>query len=1010
MKSEKKITTQENQKDEAKVYDNIKNKVYDYYLWEKNKNPSEKLYVISKEDLSKLKEIIKYADLKEFIKGDKTDIKACIEQFYKEKKIELKSSEENENIFIKIKEKKENTLDNNEEEINENVIDLYKSLGYKIEEDNKGKVDKTETKEKENENEKKEAKANNENNPKEKEDKRELEAKKEDKPENNVEEKQEETNEKKEEIKEEKKEEKNNEEKKEKNEVKENKDVPKEEVHKDEGNNEGKKEEKKEENEVKENENAPKEAVNKEGENKEEKKEENKEDKEAKENNEDKGKKEESKEEKKEEEDKDKIQDGKKDEKMTEKQDIKKGEINKENKSNENNKNLENDQKKEGQTQTVESEQSKEPSEKKKEIKNPEAQNIPKKKDEGENKEIANPPKQTSTNKKEEKEKTMEEKIREKIIDYDEDEKEEKKKEKETNEKNKEARKKSDITDKIMNNITEKEGKEEFIHKEEDKDQKYLNRKRSNDNKEIQNESEKDLKKEKEKEENEINTKEKEEKEKEENEINTKEKEEKEKEDINPENKENQIETQNNEQNTINNEENINTNSDNINNNNNNNNNIQDPQMTLQMMQFQEMFMKKYFFEHGSENSFINNYYQSASNESEEGLPQVVNGKIKLRSDIPSLGLQNVGATCYMNATLQCLMHIKELDEILLSAFFFNYPRENQNFAEKHKLSNQFVTLLSQVYFPKLNGNPNKYYAPYDFKNLISEINPLFAGYAANDAKDLLQCILENMHQELKQATQIFYDYTIDQKNEQIALQYFFNSYITQNKSPINDLLYGINEMKTTCSLCKITKYNFQCYNLLYFPLKEAKRVTVLKKKEEDENFDEKKYVLTLEDCFEHNEHVDHFTGDNQMYCNDCNKEADADYQTVLFTAPTILSIVLNRGRGNLDFQEDFKFGIDLDIKKYIHNQFIQNGKYYLIGMVVHLGGSDLSGHFIAYCRMDKNSDWFCYNDAFVDKIDNIEEKFNVNKPYILFYHYDNEENKEIKENENKENNENNEK
>ena len=981
MESEKKITTQKNQKDEDKpidAYDNI-NKVYDYYLWEKNKNPSEKLYVISKEDLSKLKEIIKYADLKDFIKGDKPDIKACIEQFYKEKKIELKYSEENKNIFIKIKEKKENTLDNNEEEINENVIDLYKSLGYKIEEDNKGKVDKTETeaKEKENENEKKEEKVNNENNQKEKEVKRELEAKKEDKPENNVEEKQEKKKEeKKEEIKEEKKEEK-----KEENEVTENKDSPKEEVNKEDGNNE----EKKEENEVTENKDVPKEEVHKNEGNNEEKKEENKE---AKENKDDKGKKEEIKAEKKE-EDKDKIQDGKKEEKMTEKQEIKNEEINKEDKSNENNKNLENDQKKEGQTQTVESEQSKEPSEKNEKIKNQEAQNIPKKKEEGENKEIANPPKQKSTNKEEEKEKTTEEKIREKIIDYDEDEKKENEEEKETH-----VRKKSDIIDKILNNNTEKEGKEGIINGEEDKDKKLLQNKRNNDKNEIQNESDKDLTEEKPKIE-----------EKEENEINTKEKK-----DTNPENKENQIETQNNEQNTINNEENINTNSDNINNNNNNNNNIQDPQMTLQMMQFQEMFMKKYFFEHGSENSFINNYYQSASNEPEEGLPQVVNGRIKLRSDIPSLGLQNVGATCYMNATLQCLMHIKELDEILLSAFFFNYPRENQNFAEKHKLSNQFVTLLSQVYFPKLNGNPNKYYAPYDFKNLISEINPLFAGYAANDAKDLLQCILENMHQELKQATQVFYDYTIDQKNEQIALQYFFNSYITQNKSPINDLLYGINEMKTTCSLCKITKYNFQCYNLLYFPLKEAKRVTVLKKKEEDENFDEKNYVLTLEDCFEHNEHVDHFTGNNQMYCNDCNKEADADYQTVLFTAPTILSIVLNRGRGNLDFQEDFKFGIDLDIKKYIHNPFIQNGKYYLIGMVVHLGGSDLSGHFIAYCRMDKNSDWFCYNDAFVDKIDNIEEKFNINKPYILFYHYDNEENKEIKENENKENNENNEK
>ena len=127
------------------------------------------------------------------------------------------------------------------------------------------------------------------------------------------------------------------------------------------------------------------------------------------------------------------------------------------------------------------------------------------------------------------------------------------------------------------------------------------------------------------------------------------------------------------------------------------------------------------------------------------------------------------------------------------------------------------------------------------------------------------------------------------------------------------------------------------------------------------------------------------------MYCNDCKKEAEADYQTVLYTTPTVLSIVLNRGKANEDFKEDFKFGLDLDIKQYIHNQsFKQYGKYYLIGMVVHSGESSMNGHFIAYCRMDKNADWYCYNDAFVDPVDNIEEKFKVNKPYILFYHYDN--------------------
>ena len=58
--------------------------------------------------------------------------------------------------------------------------------------------------------------------------------------------------------------------------------------------------------------------------------------------------------------------------------------------------------------------------------------------------------------------------------------------------------------------------------------------------------------------------------------------------------------------------------------------------------------------------------------------------------------------------------------------------------------------------------------------------------------------------------------------------------------------------------------------------------------------------------------------------------------------------------------------------------------------MVVHSGKISLADHFIAYCRMDKNAELFCYNDVFVDNVDNIEEKFKENKSYILFYHYHN--------------------
>ena len=949
MDAEKKETTNENPEEKPQPNDkndNINNKVYKYYLWEKNRKPDDKVYVISKDNLLKLKNYIKYDDLKSFIKGD-NQLLDKINDFYKDNKIDLKSSEENKKIKIEIKEKKDKSPNENEEEINEDVVDLIQSLGYNIENDNGEKnLDKNDTKQKENEDKKKDN-----------EEGKIIESRKEDKVENNGQDKKEEKDndgkndienkeiKKEKEIQGEKKDENENkevknEEKKEEKIIDEKKEEKKEEEKKEEVKKEEKKEdEKKDEEKEKEKE---KEQI------KEEKKEDEKKEEE---------KKEEMKDEKKEEGNKDDINKEKIDDKKTEIQDLKKEEINKEENKEEQSKE---NPKNEGQTQNAESEPGKETLQKKEEIQNPEAQNDSTKKEVIDNKEKANPPKSKS-NTEEKQEETDEHKIKENIIDYDEKEKKDSEGQTKEEKKDDKTRKKSDITDKIINN-----NENEKLIKDEEKEKILLQKKR-NIEKEISKESDKDSKEEEPK--------------KDVNEIVEKKEEEK---DINTDNKE----IQTNEINNTNNQENNN-------NMNNANNNMPNPEMTLQMMQFQEMMMKKYFVEHGAENSFLNNYYQNTiteNNDPDDGLPQVVNGRIKLKSDIPSLGLQNVGATCYMNATLQCLIHIKELSEQLLSAFFFKYPRENKDYAEKHKLTNQFVTLLSQVYFPKLNGNPNKYYAPYDFKNLISEINPLFAGYAANDAKDLLQCLLENMHQELKQATQVFFDYNIDQKNEQMGMQYFYNSYITQNKSPINDFLYGVNEMKTTCTICKITKYNFQCYNLLYFPLKEAKRFTVLKKKEEDKNFDEKNYILTLEDCFYHFEHIDYFTGDNQMYCSDCKKEADAEYQTVLFTTPTILSIVLNRGRANKDFKEDFKFGVDLDIKKYIHNQFFKHGKYYLIGMVVHSGESSLAGHFFAYCRMDKNAKWFCYNDAFVDEVTNIEEKLKENKPYILFYHYDNDE------------------
>ena len=106
--------------------------------------------------------------------------------------------------------------------------------------------------------------------------------------------------------------------------------------------------------------------------------------------------------------------------------------------------------------------------------------------------------------------------------------------------------------------------------------------------------------------------------------------------------------------------------------------------------------------------------------------------------NVPGLiGLQNIGATCYMNATLQCFSNVPRFREGILN--LKNKQSNNKNLSYS----------LNEVFKNLWQNNKIKYYEPYNFKQLISLMNPLFKGVAANDSKDLILFILETIHNEL---------------------------------------------------------------------------------------------------------------------------------------------------------------------------------------------------------------------------------------------------------------------
>ena len=108
------------------------------------------------------------------------------------------------------------------------------------------------------------------------------------------------------------------------------------------------------------------------------------------------------------------------------------------------------------------------------------------------------------------------------------------------------------------------------------------------------------------------------------------------------------------------------------------------------------------------------------------------------------VGLENVGATCYMNATLQCLINIDILTRYLLKES--NYNNIKKNNINLYNLTNCYCEVLYNV----CCYENIKSYKPTNFKNIISQKNPLFQGIQDNDSKNLINFLLKEMHNELK--------------------------------------------------------------------------------------------------------------------------------------------------------------------------------------------------------------------------------------------------------------------
>ena len=339
----------------------------------------------------------------------------------------------------------------------------------------------------------------------------------------------------------------------------------------------------------------------------------------------------------------------------------------------------------------------------------------------------------------------------------------------------------------------------------------------------------------------------------------------------------------------------------------------------------------------------------------------------------PTIGLQNIGATCYMNATLQCFCHIEK---------FINYFKYNQQIIDSVRNDKTNLTASFKLLIEKLwpnNYDPEttyKYYEPKEFKEKISKMNPLFEGISSNDAKDLVNFIIMILHIELNRpnnngnninnninVNQNF----LNQTNRDLMFNIFWNEFSSSNNSIINQLFYAINNNVTQCLRCQNKIYNFQTYFFLVFPLEEVRKYKISNQFNMYNNFNNinnfNNNEVTIFDCFEYDTKITMLAGENAIYCHFCKTRSNCNMCTFLTTLPEILILLLNRGQGK-EFDVKINFTEFLDLRNYIEN--INTGyTFQLIGVVSqHIGEGGIGKNFIAYCRHPISKKWHKYNDG----------------------------------------------
>ena len=166
------------------------------------------------------------------------------------------------------------------------------------------------------------------------------------------------------------------------------------------------------------------------------------------------------------------------------------------------------------------------------------------------------------------------------------------------------------------------------------------------------------------------------------------------------------------------------------------------------------------------------------------------------------VGLSNLGNTCFMNTSLQCIANCYELSEYFLKDLYKKDINSDNPIGTQGVLAHSYATLVKNLYYGE-----NSVFTPRNFKKAIATFQSMFTGYQQHDTQEFLNYLLDGLHEDLNRVLKKPFVDKDDSggKDDTSKAKDQWVGFLRRNQSVLVDLLYGQYKSTITCPCSNIS-------------------------------------------------------------------------------------------------------------------------------------------------------------------------------------------------------------